>query len=393
MNVYLNINIANNCQKSQKLCNEIKKFRKSNSEFVTRQASPSVSSYQSTMEEVLLRFSHLGQDFFSVLDNEDLVKCRNVSRSWKFFIDNAKFSSKRIIQTFFTKPRGAFKEELEKATLKDMKKMARIIQKFCQLWKSPMSELHQAAIFGDTKVFRKIFDDSLNWRLHGVNLSPLALAAGKGYLRIIKLIKENEKKIITTDFAYPAGTTPFHIAIEIDSYEIASLILKNGWNIQPRDENGTTPLHLAAKFGNAPLSRLLLRYTNICEDPWKSRLEDNVGRVPLHIAAENGHSLVCKQFEKYADHEDQNGITPLHLAAKSGHVSIYESLVKCATGKNPQDHFGRTPLHYAAEYSHFKNSHFKIFNLLLEHIKDKNPREKDGMTPFQLAVQNFFSLL
>ena len=177
------------------------------------------------MEEVFLRFSHLGQDVFYCLDNEDLVKCRNVSRSWKIFIDNAKFSSKRIIKSFFTKPKNDFETALEEATLQVMKEMASIIQKFCQLWKSPMSELHQAAIFGDTMIFREIFDDSLNWRLHGVNLSPLALAAGKGYLRIYKLVQENVQNIKKTDLGYLAGTTPLHIAIETDSYEIALLVM------------------------------------------------------------------------------------------------------------------------------------------------------------------------
>ena len=39
------------------------------------------------MEEVLLRFDHIGKQMFARLDNGDLAKCREVGRSLKNFID------------------------------------------------------------------------------------------------------------------------------------------------------------------------------------------------------------------------------------------------------------------------------------------------------------------
>ena len=41
------------------------------------------------MEEVFLRFPHLGESIFQNLDNENLSKCLEVGRSWKSFIDFA----------------------------------------------------------------------------------------------------------------------------------------------------------------------------------------------------------------------------------------------------------------------------------------------------------------
>ena len=41
------------------------------------------------MEEVFLRFPHLGESIFQNLDNQNLSKCLEVGSSWKSFIDSA----------------------------------------------------------------------------------------------------------------------------------------------------------------------------------------------------------------------------------------------------------------------------------------------------------------
>ena len=45
-------------------------------------------SRKSAMEEVLLRFSHLGEGIFHLLDEKNLQKCRKVGRTWKRFIED-----------------------------------------------------------------------------------------------------------------------------------------------------------------------------------------------------------------------------------------------------------------------------------------------------------------
>ena len=52
---------------------------------------PNLGLKQSFMEEVLLRFTHLGEDIFDSLDDKSLAKCRKISKNWKSFIDNQKF--------------------------------------------------------------------------------------------------------------------------------------------------------------------------------------------------------------------------------------------------------------------------------------------------------------
>ena len=49
------------------------------------------------MAEILLRFSHLGEEIFDSLDNKNLVICRKVCRTWKSFIVDHKFFWVRVI--------------------------------------------------------------------------------------------------------------------------------------------------------------------------------------------------------------------------------------------------------------------------------------------------------
>ena len=48
------------------------------------------------MEEVILRFPHLGEKIFKILSNKNVVKCNLTSRSWHIFITNEKFYKKRV---------------------------------------------------------------------------------------------------------------------------------------------------------------------------------------------------------------------------------------------------------------------------------------------------------
>ena len=52
------------------------------------------------MEEVLLRFPHLGDQIFENLDNENLAQSRTISRSWLAFINEEKISWKKIQKKF-----------------------------------------------------------------------------------------------------------------------------------------------------------------------------------------------------------------------------------------------------------------------------------------------------
>ena len=55
------------------------------------------------MEEVILRFPHLGQQIFESLNDDSLQRNKRVKRSWRYFIDNQKTSWVRIIKYYVNK--------------------------------------------------------------------------------------------------------------------------------------------------------------------------------------------------------------------------------------------------------------------------------------------------
>ena len=160
------------------------------------------------MEEVLLRFPHLGQNIFKSLTNEDLVQCREICQMWKDFIDVEKFFAIRRIRAFFIKLPISFEKALKQSTFEQVKEMASTIQKFQEMWNSEMSPLYDAAAMEDYKIFWEIFDESNIDLSKDKELTPLQMAAGKGYLAICKLIRNNEKNYYKNIFQFVKGKTP-----------------------------------------------------------------------------------------------------------------------------------------------------------------------------------------
>ena len=56
----------------------------------------SVGKKHFSMEEVLVRFFHLGQQIFAQIDDQSFVNCRQVGQSWKRNIDADNFAWTKI---------------------------------------------------------------------------------------------------------------------------------------------------------------------------------------------------------------------------------------------------------------------------------------------------------
>ena len=52
------------------------------------------------MEELFLRFRHLGEQFFEKLDNKDLDKCSNMTKPWNEFTSERKLPWIRMIKEY-----------------------------------------------------------------------------------------------------------------------------------------------------------------------------------------------------------------------------------------------------------------------------------------------------
>ena len=150
------------------------------------------------MEEVFLRFPHLGKQIFKILSNKNLTKCKRVGKSWNHFIVNDKFCKHRV-----------FYENLQKNRDKDGN-----------------TPLHKAAIDGDLKECKLI-------------------------------INHIEHKNPSNKFGYP-GITPLHYAAKNGHFDVCKLIIERIKEKNPADVHGWTPLHYAASSGFLDIFKLII---------------------------------------------------------------------------------------------------------------------------------------
>src|SRR5205809_1003504 len=80
--------------------------------------------------------------------------------------------------------------------------------------------------------------------------------------------------------------TALHLAAENGHGAVVQLLLKEGADIEAKDESGYTALSMEAKSGNKAIVQLLL------EEGADIASENNMGKTALHVAAEWGHEAV-----------------------------------------------------------------------------------------------------
>ena len=335
------------------------------------------------MDNVLLRFPHLGEEIFKKLDeDENLAKCHQLSRTCRFFIEDQKFVWIRVIKKLCD-DQPAFIDEIlmETRQLKinsdSIRNMAINVRKFCKTNLSisrGQTLLHFAAMSGEEEIVKKIIK----------------------YSQLCK----GQKFSILTNPKDNRGRTPLHFAAKNGHLEVFKLIWKDQTKKRckeknPEDHMELTPLHFAAQMGHVEICKFILKTLKQTDSTKMEPL------TPLHLAAENGHLEVCKLFfnEKKCDSkskkivnrlEDKNprfkdGKTPLHLAAKEGHLNVCQFIIEKVQDKNPKDNRKDTPLHVAAE-----KGHLDVCELIIGQFSDKspvniNPLNLYGETPLQNA--------
>ena len=131
-----------------------------------------------TMEEILLRFPHLSEEIFDLLDNKSLGKSRKVDRHWNVYIAKQKFYSIRIIKITvgrFQKVGPEWNKLLSKSTTKTTTDLQKAVQLFYLERKiSPgrsfrnynmpngITPLHIAAFSGDLDLLKTILEKNKN---------------------------------------------------------------------------------------------------------------------------------------------------------------------------------------------------------------------------------------
>jgi len=288
-------------------------------------------------ETFLARFPEIAEQVFQQLNNEDLVKSKEVSQAWCDLIDQ-RLVWKRMIQSC-TRQVEDFKNEFNLV----LKKM-------------PAEMLKKFALACQDLANASMLDSESPCLLPIEQCAPLHVVAAHGDLLLFKYIlkKSHDKN--------PKGIedqqTPFHFAAWYNKLEICKFLIEHAKDKEPKACYGLTPLWFAAEQGHFEVFKLIFHHA-----PDKNP-RNTIGFTVLHDAAIEGHLEICKLIVSEVD--DKNpvnnfGRTPLHFAAMHGHSEIYKFIAERVEEKNPLDNEGKTPLHKAID-----NGHLHIWRIILD---------------------------
>ena len=276
------------------------------------------------MENVLLRFPHLGEAIFQKVDNMSLASCQTVNGSWHRFIQYQK------------RPKWI---RIKHRQVKNLETLSK--------------ELNGVPVYDGSQInglfVRMFFSSIRNTCMFPGGYTLLHLAAINGYLGICELIIKK---------------------------------LDKSGKQNPSNEWGDTPLHCAARYGHLDVYQLINQNVN------EKNPANGVGNTPLHYAAENGYLKICQmiiQTSSPKNPQNNLGFTPLHFAARCGKASICELIMNNVGDKNPKTLDGSTPLHEAAKAKQSHQDHLNVCKVLVENGADKNSMDQKGRTPIAYA--------
>ncbi|KAH8332806.1 hypothetical protein KR074_011070 [Drosophila pseudoananassae] len=190
------------------------------------------------------------------------------------------------------------------------------------------------------------------------------------------------------------GKALIHILSNDGNHQLLERALnacKSPIDLEIEDYNGQTALNIAARNGHLEVVKLLLSFSQPCNDGTgrMKRVDvnhaDRDGWTPLRSASWGGHSevvrLLISQPACKIDLADKEGRTALRAAAWSGHEDILKLLIDSGADVNSVDRQGRTSL-IAASYM----GHYDIVEILLENGANVNHLDLDGRSALCVAA-------
>ena len=132
--------------------------------------------------KIISSFPHIAEAIFERLDDQSLISCRLVEKSWKNLIDGRNYPWERIVK----------KNDLEDGN----------------------TYLHLAAKYGQTEMFENIFNKETEKNPKNQwNETPFHFACKLGHFNIAEVIVKNSTKLnIDLNVKDCSGFTGFHLA-------------------------------------------------------------------------------------------------------------------------------------------------------------------------------------
>ena len=176
-----------------------------------------------------------------------------------------------------------------------------------------------------------------------------------------------------------AGKVPFQLAVELEHYALAAILLKTTDGIDGRDERSWRPIHWAMMADDWDLVQELIA----------AGADLNAGRAQNALDLAEDLESEKQLIEAFVAVKGVNGTVGecsdplLIVAAKRGNMGIAELLIALNADVDAENVYGRTALTIAVQ---FKNNHMAKF--FVANKADVNIQDRQGRTAITWATFN-----
>lgn len=236
----------------------------------------------------------------------------------------------------------------------------------------------------------------------GRRSTPLHLAAGYNRTRVVQLLLQHGADVHAKD---KGGLVPLHNACSYGHFEVTEMLIKQGANVNANDLWAFTPLHEAASKSRVEVCSLLLSEgadptllnchskTAIDVAPTRELQERLAYEYKGYCLLEAARQSDLAKVKKYLSPEvlvnfknPYTGDTALHAAVTSVYPKrkqVVETLIRKGAHLNEKNKDFLTPLHLAAD-----NSHYDIMDVLLRSGAKVNALDGLGQTALHRCARD-----
>ena len=149
-------------------------------------------------------------------------------------------------------------------------------------------------------ISKQVVTEGASWQ----GMHPLGLACSCGHEAIAKLLIHDANRRNAN------GEWPLHAAAAVGHTKLVRLLLRNGADVDPRDNGGLTPLNMAARYGHETTVELLVdrgaNLENLSIGGFSPLQEacDTAEQGVITILVEEGSDCTSRRYD---------GVTPYHL--------------------------------------------------------------------------------
>ena len=328
------------------------------------------------MEEQFSRFPQISEKIFDQLDDQNLVKCRRISKSWCNYLDNQKILYNRIIK------QSIISSDYNKAPAHSVNSYADA----CTNCNPCVAGLGKG-LFHDPRISELLFGTK-NQEMRGplaakrlyqkAPVKPIMETESKVVSRLhqmelMKSLKEKKNQIVNIRPIVDLNAKPWREFFKRASTESLQYFTKVSKKILCDLSKSELQPFLMCSTCNLALSTLSASQSNL-------KQERMLGYAEMFGIC--GCADTMGVHDKYLSCNLGCGATPLHLIAISGNLETFKETYDKAKDKNPNGaEKGRTFLHFAIRFCNKE-----ICMYILEKTYNEIRKNIDGLSTLDMAT-------